>query len=402
MSISSEIENLPSTRYLGFASYKQCRAFALVLSITVLIAGILVVIFYGVLPEQGAWAGYPESIEGLCEQFCESSDRCHLSMAERPPLFQPVNAWTGLVFIVVGLWPILNRFDLSTVVFLFGNVYIGVGSFMFHANLAEFWGDVDVAGIVALLGATACHGLHSVYGISWRWMVLPILILTICTNFFYPQMKSIGLYVEVQMYCFQAIMVWSTLRLLVARIRQILKRRNDSSTKTSTTSSQPPRWLAILKLVLFASFPGILFLSAFGIWLMENARVFCSPNSLIQGHGIWHICSAISVFMNWQFVDQNRLADILQQTEEAAAGAEEGCVEDETTDRTLEFSEDSAEEGIIIASDIIQFGLSSHHSKVASKEGDVEMGITSDESSLDGSEASFDDGTPNNDHDIWA
>jgi dihydroceramidase len=35
---------------------------------------------------------------------------------------------------------------------------------------------------------------------------------------------------------------------------------------------------------------------AYVIWILDNTRLVCFENSLLQGHAIWHILGAVSVF----------------------------------------------------------------------------------------------------------
>jgi hypothetical protein len=55
----------------------------------------------------------------------------------------------------------------------------------------------------------------------------------------------------------------------------------------------------------------------FGVWVLDQSRTLCAPDSLIQGHAFWHFCGAVSLWLTYcyfrsespvQMVDKNRTA----------------------------------------------------------------------------------------------
>ena len=44
-------------------------------------------------------------------------------------------------------------------------------------------------------------------------------------------------------------------------------------------------------------YAAILILFAAGsVWILDRQRVVCEPDSLLQGHAVWHILTAVSIF----------------------------------------------------------------------------------------------------------
>lgn len=39
------------------------------------------------------------------------------------------------------------------------------------------------------------------------------------------------------------------------------------------------------------------FAGAYGIWLLDNARVLCDPTSVLQGHAVWHVLGASATLL---------------------------------------------------------------------------------------------------------
>jgi hypothetical protein len=40
---------------------------------------------------------------------------------------------------------------------------------------------------------------------------------------------------------------------------------------------------------------------AFGIWILDNTRTLCMPDSLLQGHAAWHLLGAVAVYFNYRY-----------------------------------------------------------------------------------------------------
>jgi hypothetical protein len=37
----------------------------------------------------------------------------------------------------------------------------------------------------------------------------------------------------------------------------------------------------------------------FGVWLLDQNRILCAPDSLLQGHAFWHFCGAVSLWLTY-------------------------------------------------------------------------------------------------------
>ena len=130
--------------------------------------------------------------------------------------------------------------------------------------------------------------------------------------------------------------MFSTLRLVWTRV-QLIRQEPFHKDCESTTSSKAQR---IVLLLLHAALPGVLIGIAYGIWNLEVNKTFCTPSSFVQGHAIWHVMAAVSVFLSWQFLDQNRHVDIDPEQADSEADL---TVSDEFSecDADLEFGDSS-------------------------------------------------------------
>jgi cytochrome c biogenesis protein CcdA len=85
-----------------------------------------------------------------------------------------------------------------------------------------------------------------------------------------------GLFIvpEMRRYLFGALVVLG----LLSELFYIKKQHNPIETK----------WLKYAFAIL---------LIAFGIWILDLTKVVCEPTSLWQGHTLWHILSAIAIYL---------------------------------------------------------------------------------------------------------
>ncbi|MBS1150839.1 MAG: hypothetical protein H6Q89_2537 [Myxococcaceae bacterium] len=47
---------------------------------------------------------------------------------------------------------------------------------------------------------------------------------------------------------------------------------------------------------------------AFGIWTLDLTHVVCDPNSLLQGHAVWHALGAVASWLLWRYYAGDRSA----------------------------------------------------------------------------------------------
>ena len=45
---------------------------------------------------------------------------------------------------------------------------------------------------------------------------------------------------------------------------------------------------------------------AFAIWIMDQQGTLCVPDSLVQGHAIWHLLGALSIWLNFSYYRSER------------------------------------------------------------------------------------------------
>lgn len=286
----------------------QRRALKLMVIITTIAIVITAIVFHVVL-ETGVWADYNESLP--CDAFCENSHACDHELEDRPAVQQPVNSWTNLGYFMVGLWPLVHRFTLARLIFFLANTYLFVGSFGFHASLTRAWVQMDVSGMYTVLAAVICHGVHALTGMPW-WILAPgVTIFGILLPTYWFQGHA-GAWLAPMVMMKRCLMILASLTalLVVARIVKIVRQPPSSSSSTATTNTTKPqrsKWKQIVAVIGVAIFPAIIFGVAYWIWTQDKNKTWCNPQSMLQGHGAWHVLTAFATYFPWKFFDENRV-----------------------------------------------------------------------------------------------
>jgi dihydroceramidase len=210
--------------------------------------------------------------------FCE---------AVRPDgLAQPVNALTSLTYVALGLWALAGgvrpspghepqhgsrrltpRLMAATGVVL---VALGAGSFVYHGSLTFVGQVLDVQGmyllgVLLLVGALVRGGVLRPAPAPWVYLA------------------AVGVLLVVQVLWPDSRRVLFGLVLLPGVLLEGLPR----------TTGVPWRSRPMLP---FRVGVGMLVL-AYAAWLLDALKVLCWPTSPWQGHGLWHVLTALAAVL---------------------------------------------------------------------------------------------------------
>lgn len=206
---------------------------------------------------------------------------------------QPANTVSGLAFVGVGLLVVfsgrmapgaapgagglLRTRRVYPALFGGAAVLIGLGTAFFHASLTFAGQTVDVLGMYLLVTFLLVYDLSRLAHLSERLM----LALYVAGN--------AGLFLllvaapELRRYVFAALVA------AVLALEMLLRRRGGVRMRA--------QYLAGAVLVLGAGFAA---------WVLDLTGVACDPDSIVQGHAVWHLAGAGAVWLAFLFYISER------------------------------------------------------------------------------------------------
>jgi dihydroceramidase len=204
--------------------------------------------------------------------FCE-----RVSTTE--PIRQPVNTVSSLAFVLIGIWILVvagqasqpHPFTLGHRVMLgLSIVLIGVGSAFYHASMTFVGQFFDILGMFLMTSLMLAYALQRVF--DWPFW-------TAATAYFALNavLTVIQLLIpETRRYIFAVVLMLALLVEVVVWFR--LEPARDY------------RWM-------WFGLGG--FALAWIIWLLDNSKLVCAPDSVLQGHAVWHVLGAMAAACTW-------------------------------------------------------------------------------------------------------
>ncbi len=207
---------------------------------------------------------------------------------------QPSNSYSNIGFVIAGLvvaWQMFrNRFDGKNLMtrtyffpILFASVLIllGIGSFAMHATNTRWGGFFDLFSMFLFSAFVFSYGLMRLFGFSRGvFLVLYIVNVTFCSWLHMSPYNELGVMLKASEFCFIT-------HLVVAVIA-------EATLKFSKKSIIDIKWglMGVGTLIV-----------AFIIWNLSRTQDswFCNPDSLIQGHAMWHLLDALAAYFVFIF-----------------------------------------------------------------------------------------------------
>jgi hypothetical protein len=255
------------------------------------IAVLVACVSIGALAAAG-WGGW----HGVADA-CVTGDQCFCERDRGGLIRTPANTISNLGFVAAGLGIAFflgrNRRsgnhpgpgNLMTETSFYAGLYaaivtfLGPGSMALHASLENWGGVIDIVSMNFFVGFVLMYALQRLYGFGRAgfiggWLAINAILLAL--------KLSIGRGSE----AFGVVAVIAFVAEM--RIRQTGSVRSDA------------RWL-----LLGAGS----FLLAFAIWLPSRTGMpLCSPDSLLQGHAIWHLLCAVATLGLYRYAVSERPA----------------------------------------------------------------------------------------------
>ena len=217
---------------------------------------------------QDPWSSFVLGTDGLSARYCELN---HLGAWLR----QPMNSLSNLAYVLAGVWlwrreaaPGRSRSVFTLAACLCA---VGVGSGLFHASIALFAQQLDMAGAYAVLLA----GIAAPFILSEEApkQTVRLALLAVVIALFY----AFDLYLQG---------TW-LLPLLV-----LLAGVTAAGVRLRAPERYAGPWLSR---ALYAAALGA------AAWGLDDRKVLCAPRSLLQWHALWHVATASAAFCLYTF-----------------------------------------------------------------------------------------------------
>ena len=191
-------------------------------------------------------------------------DACFCEAVRTGLIAQPANTWSSLAFVLVGTW-ILARSPMK----LYGaaTIVIGLGSAFYHASLTFVGQVADIFGMYLLVTFMLLFNVSLLFGPLYIALNLALLAAQIA----FPQSRR---------YLFAAVIA-------AVLILEIRAHRIDR------------KWLYWALATMSAGFV---------LWTLDITHRLCDPQSLLQGHALWHVLGAVASWCVFRYYQSVRIS----------------------------------------------------------------------------------------------
>ncbi|MCP4122453.1 MAG: ceramidase [Bacteroidetes bacterium] len=229
----------------------------------------------------GSWLG----AGGNSAHFCELNRWDML-------IVQPSNTWSNMGYLIVGLVLIsiglkdhyfkerkqlnnlIARHPAFTILIGVAMIHLFIGSFFYHASMTLAFQKMDITGIYAVIIALFTYNAFKAF---------PFIKIGNKTQSSHTILISLGIALNtiffIEIWKWNVNIVFPVLILSLLALNIINMKRHII--------------LNMYKKYLFSSlatmFVGIT------IWILDRSNVMCMPESIFQGHALWHLLTATSV-----------------------------------------------------------------------------------------------------------
>jgi hypothetical protein len=216
-------------------------------------------------------------------------DDCFCEHVRAGSIRQPANTASGLLFLPVaagllvmssrrrsGSAPaaraLIVRQPVYTWLFVTATVLVGLGTAVYHASLSFIGQTVDVLGMYLIATFAVLYAAARLWRIS--------------------DSAAASSYILCNAILLWGLIAWPQARRYTFAVLVIVALILEIGVGTRRPSFTEHRYLGAAVAALAAGF---------GIWALDVSRTACIPESLLQGHALWHIAGAASVGLLFRY-----------------------------------------------------------------------------------------------------
>lgn len=227
------------------------------------------------------WAGWPLGTAGTFAEFCERNRMIAF-------VRQPANTWSNLAYLFYGLLcfrlaiydskqpskeNLILRWPIISWVFGFTFVYLCLGSFFYHASLTRMGQHFDMGGTYALVAFPVLVNVAKTY------------------NYYRPgkERMTIGALIAIAAIVFMLIFVFKWHLKATETLGGLIVAVIASTLWYHVASKKQYH-------IIFGALAVLSMAFAYFIWHQDRYKVWCDPDSLVQGHAFWHVFTGLGGF----------------------------------------------------------------------------------------------------------
>lgn len=266
--------------------------------------------YYNAFRFNNLWDGWNVAM-GNAFQFCEANRMDQL-------IRQPANTWSNFAYFIVGLLALtigihdlkyserrksdnfLVRHPLFSILFGISALYVFVGSFLYHASLTRTFQHLDQAGLYSVIVMVLTFNLYKIFPlirIKGKYRSSHAIMMAFSVGFNYLIFTKLWLInINVLFPILIAVAFATSLCYLV------FVSREHYFTKYL--------WSAFIVLILGSI-----------VWILDRTNIVCNPESILQGHALWHIFTAGSMLIIYMYYRSGTvpITDVINRKEERRA-----------------------------------------------------------------------------------
>lgn len=209
------------------------------------------------------WAALPAGRPATC-----LPDSCFCERPRPEPFRQPADTWSNVAYVTAG-GLLLGTGEVQAAAFGLLCVLLGAGSAWFHGTLTFSGEWLDVWTMFVIVGFLTARNLRRLGLVGAPGQALA-----------FAALSGLGALVETSL----------PGRVPPFAAAVVLYVISERRTWPAAAAGEKRRFLAALGF----------FLAALGIWCLDRSGVACAPESLWQGHALWHVLCAVSLgLLGW-------------------------------------------------------------------------------------------------------
>lgn len=189
-------------------------------------------------------------------------DHCFCEAVRHVGIMQPVDAYSSIAFVIVGCFIALRYRTWFSYLFSAALLIVGFGSYYYHAHLTLLTQAIDNIGMYLVV-------------------LIPITLL-IYKKFSLTKIQATLLFILFFIASLPVLLIYHGARRFELGILIVILLALDFL------------WSNTHRRYLYTAL-GI-FLVSFAIWILDFSPAICRPESIIQGHAIWHVFNALAAY----------------------------------------------------------------------------------------------------------